>query len=104
MYAPALVGLERSIDWFCFLHFDSPSLFATIFDDKKGGGFQITPAGGDVIRQELYWPNNMAVASSLETRRTGELYPRWRKPSTTTELSTFDIALPLSLPPRPPSD
>lgn len=69
--APALVGLDGSIDWFCFLHFDSPSIFAAIFDGKKGGGFQITPAGGDVTRKELFWSNTMAVAAFLETKRTG---------------------------------
>ena len=43
MRSAALVGLNGSIDWFCFPHFDSPSVFAAILDDKKGGFFKIDP-------------------------------------------------------------
>ncbi len=41
----ALVGLDGSIDWFCLPHIDSPSIFGSILDDKKGGRFAITPTG-----------------------------------------------------------
>lgn len=57
MYTTALVGLNGSIDWFCFRHFDSPSIFAAILEVKKGGRFQITPAGGEVTHKQLYWPD-----------------------------------------------
>ena len=43
MRSAALVGLNGSIDWFCFPHFDSPSVFASILDGKKGGYFKISP-------------------------------------------------------------
>ena len=42
MHTCALVGLDGSIDWLCLPHFDSPSFFSKILDDKKGGRFQIT--------------------------------------------------------------
>jgi GH15 family glucan-1,4-alpha-glucosidase len=43
MRTVALVGTTGSIDWFCYPHFDSPSVFAAILDDQKGGFFRIAP-------------------------------------------------------------
>ena len=42
MRTVALVGMNGSIDWYCYPHFDSPSVFGAILDDKKGGRFQIS--------------------------------------------------------------
>src|SRR6185369_14021982 len=52
----ALVGMNGSIDWFCFPRFDSPSVFAAILDDKKGGYFKIAPATDVISHKQLYWP------------------------------------------------
>lgn len=57
MRSAALVGTNGSIDWFCFPHFDSPSLFAAILDDEKGGRFQIEPDGGEYHTKQFYWPD-----------------------------------------------
>ena len=43
LHTIALVGMNGSIDWFCFPHFDSPSVFAAVLDDEKGGRFSIAP-------------------------------------------------------------
>jgi GH15 family glucan-1,4-alpha-glucosidase len=53
----ALVGRNGSIDWMCYPHVDSPSIFAAILDDEKGGRFQICPTRGDVNRKQMYLPD-----------------------------------------------
>ena len=43
LHTAALVGLNGSIDWCCFPHFDSPSVFAAMLDSTRGGNFAIAP-------------------------------------------------------------
>ena len=52
----ALVGRNGSIDFLCFPHFDSPSVFAAILDDDKGGRFLIEPALGETTGRQIYLP------------------------------------------------
>ena len=40
----ALVGQNGSIDFMCFPHFDSPTIFAALLDHERGGYFQLAPA------------------------------------------------------------
>jgi GH15 family glucan-1,4-alpha-glucosidase len=73
MHAVALVGMNGSIDWFCFPHFDSPSVFARILDDKKGGYFQIAALDGAKPKQ-LYWPEtNVLITRFLSPDGVGEV-------------------------------
>ena len=46
LHTVALVGNNGSIDWFCYPRFDSPSVFAAVLDDAKGGRFVIGPDAG----------------------------------------------------------
>ena len=57
MRTAALVGMNGSIDWYCFPAFDSPSVFGAILDDKKGGQFSIAPATEHAAKKQLYWPD-----------------------------------------------
>jgi GH15 family glucan-1,4-alpha-glucosidase len=63
MRSAALVGIDGSIDWFCFPHFDSPSVFAAILDDKKGGFFQIKPVEDRFKNKQFYWPDTNVLIS-----------------------------------------
>ena len=57
MRTVALVGMNGSIDWYCYPHFDSPSIFGALLDDVKGGRFQISPIGDPVRHKQFYWPS-----------------------------------------------
>lgn len=39
----ALVGTDGSIDWLCFPYLESPSIFAAVLDNDRGGHFAIQP-------------------------------------------------------------
>ncbi len=62
----ALVSSEASIDWLCLPYFDSPSLFAKILDDEKGGSFKITGVDTKNIFQR-YISDTSIIKTSIET-------------------------------------
>ena len=41
----ALISRAGSLDWLCWPRFDSPSIFAAILDEERGGRFLVAPAG-----------------------------------------------------------
>ncbi|MFC2035055.1 glycoside hydrolase family 15 protein [Chloroflexota bacterium] len=43
MVSAALIARDGSIDWCCLPRFDSPSIFASILDNEKGGKFSVEP-------------------------------------------------------------
>ena len=74
MRTAALVGMHGSIDWYCFPHFDSPSVFAAILDDKKGGRFQIAPTCDGLRYKQFYWPDsNVLVTRFLAPDGVGQV-------------------------------
>jgi len=74
MHTAALVGMNGSIDWLCFPHFDSPSVFASILDDKKGGRFKIAPTTQGITHKQFYWPEtNVLITRFLSPEGVGEI-------------------------------
>ncbi len=67
MRTTALVGMNGSIDWFCFPHFDSPSVFAAILDDGKGGRFSIAPIPDHVRSKQYYWPDTNVLVTRFHS-------------------------------------
>ena len=63
MRTVALVGMNGSIDWYCYPHFDSPSIFGAILDDKKGGRFQISADADGVRHKQFYWPSTNVLVT-----------------------------------------
>jgi GH15 family glucan-1,4-alpha-glucosidase len=74
LHTVALCGMNGSIDWLCFPHFDSPSIFAAILDDERGGRFQIAPDDNGVTIKQLYLPDsNVLVTRFLSPDGVGEV-------------------------------
>ena len=71
----ALIGVNGSVDWFCCPNFDSPSVFAGILDDKKGGYFKIAPMLEDPpVQKQVYWPaTNVLVTRFLAPNGVAEV-------------------------------
>lgn len=70
----ALIGLNGSIDFLCFPNFDSPSIFAALLDDEKGGSFGITPVFEEMKTKQLYLPDtNVLLTRFLSPEGVGEI-------------------------------
>lgn len=70
----ALVGLNGSIDFMCFPNFDSPSIFAALLDEHRGGSFQISPLFAKMKTKQLYIPDtNVLLTRFLSTEGVGEI-------------------------------
>ena len=74
MRSIALVGINGSIDFLCYPEFDSPTVFAALLDEKKGGRFQIQPQFKEGRTRQLYLPNtNILITRFLSDDGVAEL-------------------------------
>lgn len=85
MHTIALVGIDATIDWFCFPHFDSPSVFGALVDGNKGGRYALSPLDDKVHRtKQFYWPEtNVLVTRFLSVNGVGEVVDFMAAPGTT---------------------
>ncbi len=68
MRTVALVGIDGAIDFMCFPHFDSPSIFAALLDHDRGGFFQIAPVMEGAENRQLYLPDTNILLTRFLAR------------------------------------
>jgi GH15 family glucan-1,4-alpha-glucosidase len=62
----ALISRRGSIDWLCWPRFDSPSIFAGILDEQRGGSFKIHPRG-DFESRRRYLDDTNVLETTFRT-------------------------------------
>jgi GH15 family glucan-1,4-alpha-glucosidase len=77
LHTVALVGKNGSIDWCCIPRFDSPSVFGSLLDARKGGFFRISPLLAQGVKmncKQLYLPEtNILITRFLTVDGVGEI-------------------------------
>src|SRR5712675_282450 len=73
----ALIGLYGAVDFLCWPRFDSPTIFASLLDDERGGCFELIPVLDDARQRQLYLPD------------TNVLLTRFLSPDGVAEISDF---------------
>ena len=77
----ALINEDTSIDWLCLPQFDSPSVFANILDDQKGGHFLIKNLANYTIKQ-AYIENTNILRTEFRNEKAGfeviDFMPRYK--------------------------
>jgi GH15 family glucan-1,4-alpha-glucosidase len=63
----ALVTKDGTIDWFCAPRFDSPSIFASLLDARRGGRFRIAPTLDDCTTTQIYFPQSACLITRFMT-------------------------------------
>jgi GH15 family glucan-1,4-alpha-glucosidase len=70
----ALVSTDGTIDWFCCPRFDSPSVFASLLDARRGGHFSIRPESEGFVTKQLYLPGTaILITRFLAQEGVGEV-------------------------------
>jgi GH15 family glucan-1,4-alpha-glucosidase len=97
LHTVALVGTDGTIDWFCCPRFDSPSIFGSILDARKGGHYRIAPENGGHATKQLYFPDtNVLITRFLTPDGVGEVHdfmPIHRDPRHTRQLIRQVVAV-----------
>ena len=71
----ALVTRDGTIDFFCAPRFDSPSIFASLLDARKGGRFRIEPRLDGYTTTQMYFPQSACLVTRfMSDAGIGELF------------------------------
>jgi hypothetical protein len=68
----ALIGIDSSIDFFCFPKFDSPTVFAALLDPERGG-----PEPGTAVRRVAQAADRDGIDAAASAGRPPFPPPRW---------------------------
>ncbi len=63
----ALVTKDGTIDFFCAPRFDSPSIFASLLDARKGGHFRVAPRLDNYTTTQMYFPQSACLITRFMT-------------------------------------
>ncbi|RPH28494.1 MAG: glycoside hydrolase family 15 protein [Bacteroidales bacterium] len=77
----ALVSDKGSIDWCCLPDFDSPSIFAKLLDDEKGGSFSFVVDDQYTVTQKYIYKTNILCTEYKSAQGTFEVIdfmPRYK--------------------------
>jgi GH15 family glucan-1,4-alpha-glucosidase len=70
----ALVSTDGTVDFFCPLRFDNPTLFASLLDEASGGSCSIRPAATQYRRKQFYIPDtNVLITRFLAPEGIAEI-------------------------------
>src|SRR5260370_422872 len=70
----ALIGLDGAVNFLCWPRFDSPSIFASLLDDERGGSFELTPMLDGPRHRQLYLPDtNVLLTRFLSSDGVAEI-------------------------------
>ncbi|MGZ4669564.1 MAG: glycoside hydrolase family 15 protein [Blastococcus sp.] len=73
LHTAALVSTDGDIDWLCLPRFDSPSVFASLLDDERGGRFTVRCTGATRVKQMYLPDSNVLVTRFLGEQFVGEV-------------------------------
>jgi len=68
LHSVALIGKNGSVDWYCPLRFDAPSVFAAILDRRRGGRFSVAPRDPEHKTKQLYLPDTNVLVTRFLSR------------------------------------
>ena len=63
LQSAALVATDGTIDWFCCPRFDSPSVFASLLDHRRGGRFALAPVTPARTTKQMYMPDTAILVT-----------------------------------------